>query len=74
MIPLANSQPPSATTPTQRRLADLAARLASANVDAAEYFAEILSHEAKARKRVKGFGLLIRFNSVTQKPEILLGE
>lgn len=60
------------TTPTneaQARLAALAAAMADANVDAAEYLAQALAEEARQRKAVRGFGIEIRWNGVTQRAE-----
>ena len=61
-----------APPPTERQvsLSNLAAALAAADVDAAEYLAQVLATEARERKRVKGFGIEIRVNSVTGRGEI----
>jgi hypothetical protein len=66
--------PPDTLTPAQRRLADLAAALASANPDAAEALGAMLVHEAAQRKRVRGFGIVVRWNEVTGRVELLTGE
>lgn len=60
-------------TETQRRLAALAAQLAAANPDAAEYLATVLAQEADRRKRVQGFGIEIRWNEVTGQAEVRNG-
>lgn len=57
-------------TDHQRRLATLAAALATADVDAAEALGALLVAEARERKRVRGFAIEIRFNGVTGKGEI----
>ena len=54
----------------QRHLRNLAAALAAADVDAAEYLAQVLATEARERKRVRGFGIEIRWNGVTGRGEI----
>lgn len=57
-------------TDTQRRLAALAAALADANADAAGELGRLLVAAEAERKRVRGFGIEIRWNSVTQKAEV----
>lgn len=57
-------------TDTQRRLALLAAALASANADAAGELGRLLVAEEERRKRVRGFAIEIRWNSVLQNAEI----
>lgn len=61
-------------TETQRRLAALAAQLAVANPDAAEYLATVLAQEAERRKRVQGFGIEVRWNEVSGRAELRSGE
>lgn len=57
-------------TDTQRRLAILAAALADANADAAGELGRLLVAAEAERKKVAGFGIEIRWNSVTQKAEV----
>lgn len=65
---------PTQPTPTQRGIAALASAMAAANPDAAEELARHLAHEAAQAKRPRGFGVIIRFNSVTERIEILTGD
>lgn len=67
-------QPLSQPTPTQARIAQLAEAMADANPDAAEELARHLAHQAAERKRVRGFGVAIRWNLITQQIEITKGE
>lgn len=66
--------PPATLTDHQRRLADLAAQLADANPDAAEELGKHLTHQAGERKRVRGFGVVVRVNEVTGRIELICGE
>lgn len=60
-------------TDAQRRLAALAAALATANVDAAGELGRLLLLAAEERKRPRGFGIEIRVNSVTGLAELRNG-
>lgn len=61
-------------TDHERRLAELARRLAQSNPDAAQVLAEHLAREAAEQKRWRGCGIVIRPNMVTGKIELIQGE
>lgn len=61
-------------TPTQRRIAELAAAMAEANPDAAEELAKHLAAEAAVRKRPRGFGFRIGINEVTGQVEMIVSK
>jgi hypothetical protein len=60
-------------TDQQRRIAQLAAALADSNLDAAEALGRLLVAEAERRKQQQGFGIEIRWNSVTERAELRQG-
>lgn len=60
-------------TEAQAQLWALASQLANQNVDAAEELGKRLVQEAAERKRVRGLGIGIRINLVTQRLEIRTG-
>lgn len=66
--------PPSTQTPAQQRIAQLAAQLADANPDAAAELARHLSHQAAQARRWRGFGIMVRWNAVTERVELTQGE
>lgn len=65
--------PPNALTPSQARIAALAAILAERNPDAAAELARRLAWEASERKKPPGLGIVIRFNEVTGELEMICG-
>ena len=60
-------------TPAQLALDALAQDLATRNPDAAAELARRMAHHAAQRKRVRGFGISIHFNAVTQRLELNIG-
>lgn len=66
--------PPSTQTPAQQRLAALAAELAAANPDAAAELARHMAHHAQQARRWRGFGIMVRWNEVTERVELTIGE
>ena len=61
---------PNQPTDQQRRLATLAAALASANPDAAEALGRLLVAEAERAKQPQGFAIELRWNGVTERLEV----
>lgn len=61
-------------TDHERRLAELARRLAQSNPDAAQVLAKHLAEQAAEQKRWRGCGIVLRPNFVTGKIELIQGE
>jgi hypothetical protein len=64
---------PAQLNSTQLQIAALAEAMADANPDAAEELGKHLTHQAAQRKRLRGFGVLVRYNEVTRRIELICG-
>lgn len=71
---MAQPMPNHPLTDAERRLLELARRLAAANPDAAAVLGRHLTHYAGEQKRWQGCGILIRVNWVEGRVELLPGE
>lgn len=67
------SETVSLLTPTQQAIARLAAEMVANNPDAAEELAKQLAHQASQAKRVRTFGIGLRFNQVKGCLEMRIG-
>lgn len=61
-------------TEAEAKILDLAAELAARNPDAAAVLGRGLTHYAAQQKRWRGCGLVLRFNVVEAKAELIVGE
>lgn len=61
-------------TDAERRLMELARRLAATNPDAAGALGRHLSYYAHEQKRWRGCGIVIRWNAIENKAELIQGE